>query len=1003
MRRILVALAASLLLLAIASLFSGDGIRAQLTQAAKPGKQTIGSGPCPAAWTVIDSPNLGSENNYLSAVEAVSDSDIWAVGQAGEFDSTEIIQHWNGLDWSMTSGPQILSDTVQIADLTSLSSNDLWAVGYHYPDFNSAQTLVEHWDGYGWQTIPSHDLSTYGNYLNAVDAVETNDVWAVGGYFTTFLEGRVLVQHWDGIEWNIVPTPNFTATGSVNILYGVDAVSANDIWAVGRYKAGSGMPQRTLIQHWDGTEWHIVSSPNLSDSPHNLRSVSAISANDVWAVGNHVYQGNYRTLIEHWDGTQWNIVPSPNAVLNNSNQLRSVSAISPTNVWAAGYYFDGYSYKTLTLHWDGSAWSIVNSPNPGQADYLYAVAALPDGKAVAVGSTDAGSNDRTLIVRYAPSCASVTPTPTPPLPTPTVCAQGFNIVPSPNGLYPVDFLAVTAISATDAWGVGAYHLGNNIGQYSLIKHWDGTQWTIISSDDREPGRNNLKDIDAGSADDIWAVGDYNIANTTETLTKHWDGAQWINIASPNPGIVVSSLEGVSVLSTGEAWAVGNVRDGSFGSNERTLILHWEDKQWAVVPSPNPGSASNRLTSIKAISPTNAWAVGYQFNADDEKEALVLHWGGAVWSVVPLPSSQPYVGSSYLEDISATSEDNIWAVGSYYDNRYDDYAPLMLHWDGIEWSILASGIEGAEGQITDVHTTSTNDAWAITSTFRRDAVLHWDGTTWGTFQVATPHYPNYSLKDISAASAQDVWVAGQGNTDAEAALLEHYDGVCRCPNQFADIAPDSTFYSFLRCLSCREILGGYPCGGPGEPCDPGQNPYFRPNNPVTRGQLSKIVALARGNNYGIGPEDQTFEDVPPGSTFWLWIEQISRSYVIDGYPCGGSGEPCIAPANRPYFRPGALATRGQIAKVIAKAAGYYDPIPEDRQTFEDVLPGSTFWLYVEELANHAIIEGYLCSGPGEPCVPPLNRRYFRPGVSVTRAQIAKISSNTFFPNCITLEP
>ena len=69
------------------SVFSGDGIRAQLTQAAKPGKQTIGSGPCPAAWTVIDSPNLGSENNYLSAVEAVSDSDIWAVGQAGEFDS----------------------------------------------------------------------------------------------------------------------------------------------------------------------------------------------------------------------------------------------------------------------------------------------------------------------------------------------------------------------------------------------------------------------------------------------------------------------------------------------------------------------------------------------------------------------------------------------------------------------------------------------------------------------------------------------------------------------------------------------------------------------------------------------------------------------------------------------------------------------------------------------------------------------------------------------------
>jgi hypothetical protein len=37
------------------------------------------------------------------------------------------------------------------------------------------------------------------------------------------------------------------------------------------------------------------------------------------------------------------------------------------------------------------------------------------------------------------------------------------------------------------------------------------------------------------------------------------------------------------------------------------------------------------------------------------------------------------------------------------------------------------------------------------------------------------------------------------------------------------------------------MSGYPCGGPGEPCDPQQRPYFRWGNPVTRGQASKIVA------------------------------------------------------------------------------------------------------------------------------------------------------------------
>jgi hypothetical protein len=56
-------------------------------------------------------------------------------------------------------------------------------------------------------------------------------------------------------------------------------------------------------------------------------------------------------------------------------------------------------------------------------------------------------------------------------------------------------------------------------------------------------------------------------------------------------------------------------------------------------------------------------------------------------------------------------------------------------------------------------------------------------------------------------------------------------VTGCAVDFNDVPPGSTFYSFVRCLACRGIVGGYPCGGPGEPC-PGT--YYRPNNSVTRG-------------------------------------------------------------------------------------------------------------------------------------------------------------------------
>src|SRR3954466_3149445 len=53
------------------------------------------------------------------------------------------------------------------------------------------------------------------------------------------------------VGWNVVPSPN---RGTLdNYLRGVTAVSANDIWAVGFYYNGS--VQRTLTEHWDGTNW----------------------------------------------------------------------------------------------------------------------------------------------------------------------------------------------------------------------------------------------------------------------------------------------------------------------------------------------------------------------------------------------------------------------------------------------------------------------------------------------------------------------------------------------------------------------------------------------------------------------------------------------------------------------------------------------------------------------------------------------------------------------------
>jgi hypothetical protein len=116
------------------------------------------------------------------------------------------------------------------------------------------------------------------------------------------------------------------------------------------------------------------------------------------------------------------------------------------------------------------------------------------------------------------------------------------------------------------------------------------------------------------------------------------------------------------------------------------------------------------------------------------------------------------------------------------------------------------------------------------------------------------------------------------------------------------------------LSGHGAVGGYPCGGPFEPCQPPANrPYFRPNNPMTRGQLAKVDAIAA--QFSETPATQTFEDVPPSNTFYRWIEQIAGREIVSGYPCGGAGEPCLPPGFRPYFRPANNVTRAQTSKIV----------------------------------------------------------------------------------------
>src|SRR5262249_36620895 len=134
----------------------------------------------------------------------------------------------------------------------------------------------------------------------------------------------------------------------------------------------------------------------------------------------------------------------------------------------------------------------------------------------------------------------------------------------------------------------------------------------------------------------WAVGlRLDQAYRDRALIEAWDGTRWSIVDAPQPGSERDILFGASALSTSDVWAVGDQEgaDGRF----RTLVEHWDGAGWSVVPSPSPGATGSHLYAVAAIGPRDVWAVGQQLGHSDPDQALIEHWDGSRWSVVPSPA------------------------------------------------------------------------------------------------------------------------------------------------------------------------------------------------------------------------------------------------------------------------------------------------------------------------------------------------------------------------------
>jgi hypothetical protein len=369
--------------------------------------------------------------------------------------------------------------------------------------------------------------------------------------------------------------------GPSDTITAISAASANNAWALVDGQPSRGSPD-DLALHWNGTRWTPtkLAAPAATGSSASFSGVYDAGRGDAWVVGTvNLTTGHTRTLIERWNGTAWTIVPSPDPAGGafGNDELTAVSGSGPGNIWAIGDDFEGVDggvIQILLAHFNGTRWTAAPTPSDGHVQF---------GKAIDVASP------------------------------------------------------------TDAWAVGTDVTNLRTGGLGVAFHWDGRSWTSVSVP---------------------------------------------NVIKRGGGLDANDLTGVTIASPNDVWVSATHNNGPVPSVP--YLLHYTGGAFSAVAVPSPGgpqvgfyNLGTFLNAITSTGPDNVYAAGVATYNDDAKLAFVRHFDGKTWSTVPVPQvgdQGPAFGlpGENLGDVTSTRQGTVLLAGSQGNpENLLGTAPLVL--------------------------------------------------------------------------------------------------------------------------------------------------------------------------------------------------------------------------------------------------------------------------------------------------------------------------------------
>jgi RHS repeat-associated protein len=923
------------------------------------------------AWSITSTPNpSGSSETKLSSISCASSTSCRALGSYnnGGGESFPLALVWNGSAWSQEAvdSESFAAQTAGFAAVSCPSTSFCQGAGSLTYGKSAANRAFAYtlsggsWkaigaDGYQreWSTVELPAPAGEDTAAKADVACPTSLYCMRVGSSLNGSTATSRAKSWNGTAWTATTTPS-PSGAKASELTSVACTSTTACRAVGSY-VDSGGVTKTLSLSWNGTAWSVTTAPNPAEATSSrLDGIACLSSTDCRAVGSYVISGVTKTLAMSWNGTAWSIVTTPNPASATSSRLLGVACTSASVCRAVGSYTESGTVKTLAMSWNGTAWSIVTTPNPSGAkeSVLFDVSCTSSTFCLSVGySVNSESKKQALVENFGSlwNIVAVSPTFVPTYPTSEFTGVGCvayeatvechivgryiegsgssevenSFVVNRKEFFASEFwennTATKAPAATQSAlsnvscptkarciAVGRAKYKTQLWE-DVANVWAENTGTTWSVSDPPSAILALNGVACPSSSSCIGVGTRVVGSTAEQRVWKKEGETWAGVTMP--AVTNPHLDDVACVDPTHCTAVG--RQGS-----ATLAERWNGSAWTVQASANPDFFSSAgLYGVDCPTTTNCMAVGYRQTEEAgwPLYAFSEEWNGSSWTVRKVPR-RPGATESQLNDVSCAGA-SFCLAGGWYEDANGDGHPLIQRWDGTSWNVMAfPQPEGTEwAVIGGISCASASACVAAANSDKGNYSLRWDGSAW-TIQ-ANPNTPGQSdPSDLDCMSSSKCIAVG---SESNAPLLNGWDGTIWQPEQ----APSSSLSNFLKSVSCSRAVD---CIAVGRSYDKGREAELVLRSTEATNQETPDTTIISGPSGTVTSVKQTFN--------------FGSSEAGGGYECSMDGAAFAVCAPPKAFT---LADGSHTFKVRATdIAGHVDATPAERTFTVAELPDTT---------------------------------------------------------------